>query len=811
MVADFVALAGTLWRYWDNPFLLRSMRSMWRGRSWRAALWAQFGILCLIVLLGGLAPSIAGPAGFPPWLGGSWGGMTLAALALAHFFMVMHGASSARRGELLTDEARRGSLEGLLVTPMSRAEIILKATVYPFLRTSLTAWLALPLYLLCASFGDVPVSTVGALYVLVTLLAFQPPVRLRHSILAHSRTQQVVGLLAGSTALVWLLGAQRGGVNQVLHSGGLLLSWVWELADWLGRPAPWFAIRVPPVVLLLALYPLHMVSGILMASSEMEEDPRRTHRSLAQFRFHERLLLGVAGLGLIWRPLVLERDLAGSLAMPEGPAGALAWLIAGGVTLVAGFEVLETARTRLDLWAGFGGKLRFGRSAAAHVASGVVQSCSAMLLVPVLYVLACALCAVSPFDAWGRLLACLLVGLASVALCYAMGLLLWLLVVRRRWLFASAFLLMLGCLIAAPWAGLSVASGAGSFIAGLSPLGSLAAVTGRGGSWFVGAAQELPAWHVCAGLQALAALLLLALDASVLHQRMAARGRMPASQRAAVTVTAPAGPERCGRWERSLIERDNPLALQGWRAARRSGAALAAPTLAGLAILLSLALASSRALPPGLAPTLLRSDAMRTDPTAWSILALLGGGLSVIGPLAAGIAGGSSFVEDRRRHTFGFVLLTPLTEADILNGRLLALAWPQLAAVALCALPLAGAALMAGSLAAVAQLAHSLVWSVLAGAATCYAGMSGALTPRASSAGGGGRAIMLWLLLEAARWVVVGIARTSQNGLSASGQGVVALVAALLLTAVAAVALGLSNALARSTLGSLRRSDMFRV
>ena len=97
MIADFVAAAATLWQYWNNPFLIRGFRSDWRGRSWVAAFILQFGVLASIVWIIGAIGSMAGPRGFAEWWGGSWGGLAIVLMSLAHFFMVRRGAAANRR------------------------------------------------------------------------------------------------------------------------------------------------------------------------------------------------------------------------------------------------------------------------------------------------------------------------------------------------------------------------------------------------------------------------------------------------------------------------------------------------------------------------------------------------------------------------------------------------------------------------------------------------------------------------------------------------------------------------------------------
>lgn len=812
MITEYLAAAGSLWKYWNNPFLLRSVRSSWRGRSWRTALWSQVALLVLVVWLGSLGPAAFGARSFPEWLGGSWGGVILVFLSLAHFAMVAYGAGAARRGEQLTDEARRGTLEAVLVTPMNRAEIILKSAVYPFLTISLVAWIALPLYLLCAAVGQVPLATIAGFYVLVTLIAFRPPVRLRHSILAHTRTQQAAVAAGTLVALVVLLAPSRGGFWGVVHYGGLALSWLWELVGWLTRPSSWFALRLPPLLALLLLYPMHVTCGILMASAELEHEPRDYLRALAQVRFWYRLLLATTALGFAWEPLFVARDLAGDLGVPGGQAGALALVLCGAVALLAGSEVLETARTRLDVWAGLGAKLRLGRSAAAHVGSGVIQSISSVLLVPVAFVLACACAGVSPVDGSEVLGAGMLAAGTAVALCYGLGLLLWLLFARRRWLSGSGFVLCAAGLVALPWVGLSlVGAPAGGWLAALSPLASFAALTGPGGGWFLGATAALPPWYACLGIQLAAAAVLFAVDVLVLGRRL--RSRRPTAF-ASVGVRDTVEPPRfdpLGWWERTLERRDNPIALQGWRGACRSGAAFAVPTVGLMGVLVGMGIAISvPTVAIGLTTALLRADAVPASAElGWRLLAFASAALTVCVPFAAALAGGTSFVDERKRQVFGFVLLTPLTAGEIVWGRMLALALPFALVVATGLPAFAAGLVLAPSLAAAAQVVHCLTWTVLVGCATALMGLSGALAGRVSDAGGTGRALVLWFVLELLRWMAVGITRWAEKGLTSTGQGLTALVTAGLLAGLGALALLMAHASAARAIRKLRERDPF--
>ena len=809
MLGDLLASAGTLWRYWDNPFLVRSLRSDWRGRSWVSAFAVQFGVLAALVWIISLFGAVMGPAGFADWWGGSWGGVAVVFTACVHFFMVRRGAAAGRRRELLTDEARQGTLEPILVTPMSRAEIIVKSSVYSFLWAGIVAFVVLPVYCICAAVGDVPASGLLGLYALYAVLAFRPPVRLRHSVLAHTVSQQVLGTLLLVVMLLTLMIHMRGGFWRAVHSGGIVFTWVWELASWLGKPAPFYGFGLPPLVLMLLLYPLHVWCGVLLAASELEPGGSRYPAALTKLRYWYRLLLGVAVLGLLWQPVFVDGDLASVMGLSGSAAGAAAFALAAAATLLGGTELLETARTRGDMLAGMGIRLRFGHGAWAHLMGGVGHSVSGLLALPVVHLVGCALGGEDPYGggASGALGASLASSGAALVLCYSIGVFLWLMLAKRRWLYGASYHAVLALLVGLPTIGLcGIGGAAGGLLAGVSPLAGFAAVTGYGARWFPGALTDLPTWQVCVRSQLLVAGLMLVLNATVLGRRLESGSRRagvgPATWPVARRVETP------GLLERIATRWDNPITVQACRLSARSGGAFVMPVLAVLAVLGGVSVALSSPFTPH--PLALWTDFPGgAEPLGWRVAMFVSFAAGLLLAVYAVVSGGTAFAEDRRRQAFGFVLVTPMSDSEVVDGWARAMAMPAVVAVALAAVvSLVGAALAVSAMTLV-QWAFMTAWSVFAAAAAGYAAMGGALWRTVSDARAIVSGLLLLGLLEGGRLVVAAISRAAAGTASGSGSVVIAaLFGTLTLAGAALVAIG-CRAMAHGALAALRRSDPF--
>jgi len=808
MLGDMLASAGALWQYWNNPFLLRSLRSDWRGRSWVSAFAVQFGVLAALVWIVSLFGAVLGPAGFADWWGGSWGGVAVVFTACVHFFMVRRGAAAGRRRELLTDEARQGTLEPILVTPMSRAEIILKSSVYSFVWAGIVAFVVLPIYSICAAVGDVPASGLAGLYGLYAVLAFRPPVRLRHSVLAHTVSQQVLGALLVATMLIALMSHMRGGFWPAVHYGGIIFTWVWELASWLGQPAAFFGFRLPPLVLMLLLYPLHVWCGILLAAAELEPGGGRYPAVLTKIRYWYRLLLGMAVLGLLWEPALATGGIGTALGVSGSTAGAAAFVLSAAATLLGGTELLETARTRGDMLSGLGIRLRFGRGPWAHLMGGVGHSLSGLLALPVVHLVACALSGEDPYTGGASevLGASLASAGAALALCYAIGVFLWLTLARRRWLYGAAYYAVVALLLGLPTLGLCGIGGiVGGTLAGLSPLASFAAITSYGAGWFPGALTDLPAWQSCAGSQLVLSGLVLALDAGLLGRKLeswrwrAAHGPSPPEDARRV--------ERPGLFERIAMRWDNPISVQACRLSARSGGSLVMPVLTSLAVLGGVSVALSSPFTPH--PLALWTDfAPVAEPLGWRVAMFVSYAAGLLLATYAIVSGGTAFAEDRRRQAFGFVLLTPMSDREVVEGWVRSMALPAAIAVAISALVSLAGALMAVSMMTLVQWAFMTAWSVMAAAAAGYAAIGGALWRTVSDARAIVSGLLVLGLLEGARLVLAAISR-AVSPLGAGGAVVVAaLFGVVAVVGAAIVALGCRSA-AYGALGSLRRSDPF--
>src|SRR5207253_1770793 len=78
------------------------------------------------------------------------------------------------------------------------------------------------------------------------------------------------------------------------------------------------------------------------------------------------------------------------------------------------------------------------------------------------------------------------------------------------------------------------------------------------------------------------------------------------------------------------------------------------------------------------------------------------------------VQGAMTFSQERRKGTLDFLLLTPLTEGEIVRGKLLGAAAPLLHALALVFPVAAAAALFSFSLAAIWTLLITFAWLLIA-------------------------------------------------------------------------------------------------
>ncbi len=357
----------------------------------------------------------------------------------------------------------------------------------------------------------------------------------------------------------------------------------------------------------------------------------------------------------------------------------------------------------------------------------------------------------------------------------------------------------------------------GALIAALSPLSAFAALTTPGGAWFAGATVSLPSWLACVGVELGLAGLILSTDAYLLGRRLRAH------RRATATVVGDAGPdtarrdERPGVVERLVARMDNPIATEAARLASRTGGNLVAPVLMAVVLCMALAIALSTPFPVGAAPVFLVPKAASVWGSApgwgntigWRIFAFVGTAGGLLAALALALGAGSSFVDERRRQGFGCGLLAPLSDRDIVDGRLAALAAPVAAALALCVpFMLAGVAI-AFSLTAALSFLAILAWALLITACAGYMGLSGALSVRVTDGGGIGRAIVFCLLLEGARWIVCAISRSASGALTEPWWPVVSGLAMLLVVGIGVLGLMMARYMAYAAVRTLRATDPF--
>ncbi|MCW3060071.1 MAG: hypothetical protein JWQ02_1892, partial [Capsulimonas sp.] len=138
----------------ENPFLARTMRSETR----RFPFFWRFVIMLLLTgaaLVGVLTLNQEFPAFMRILAANVFGASapTLAAAAVITVQTVLITATRTALSPSLATEARRQTLDGLLVTPVRPAEMILAMTIGPLRGSLLMGLAALPLYVLIQQLG----------------------------------------------------------------------------------------------------------------------------------------------------------------------------------------------------------------------------------------------------------------------------------------------------------------------------------------------------------------------------------------------------------------------------------------------------------------------------------------------------------------------------------------------------------------------------------------------------------------------------------------------------------------------------------
>lgn len=387
---------GPSWRH-DNPFFWKAARAEARRASFFLRLF--FTALTLSgLLVGGLTLQAARPeplALFARWFAVSPAGMLFLAVSTVHAFFVL-GARAALTNSLAT-EARRQTLEGLLMTPLQRAEFGLAMAVFPCAGALLVGLAGLPVYVAVYEFGGLEWRDLGWLFVLFLLMSFAPPTYALPALSGAAATPDApqrqatgkpasTGTGAGPTSaivgFVYLsflttlfgrgvsgLGGWVGHLKAALPPsfgafGPLfILSLPYALSQSLGAPRGFFRGGLAPLTYLLPLLVAGWVASALRTGAALSAgDPQELarlpafRRAATLSRWSRRVGL-LCFLGFVWKPWVLGGDtgrlLGDVTANPDyGAAGLLlllgsvAILVALGKAFFVGIRGKTTAKLR---------------------------------------------------------------------------------------------------------------------------------------------------------------------------------------------------------------------------------------------------------------------------------------------------------------------------------------------------------------------------------------------------------------------------------------------------------------------------------
>ncbi len=715
----------------DNPFLFKAgLSDLRRFRlGWRLA-WTV-GVLGAIVL-GAAALTRAHPQAIGTVTAGAFGlSLPLALLCLLTF---VHATmiTSARQvvGVALAEEMRRGTLPDLLMTPLRPAEMVLAMGVGPARRAALTALVGLPVYALLAQIGVLTGREVLFLLLLFALTCYAPPafalpVRGGEALTPDTAAGKAASLPmrraargGQAGAAVWsygfaaltispLLGSLGGWLVHLLAALGLtlpgpmgriLIIFAWPVfgAQLLGTALPLFHARVYPLPFVLILLVSGWVASALETAAalssadavEMSRLPLLSRaRTLRRWAGRLAVLLGV---GVVWTAWVESGDTA---SLVGGSSGTNGWDAAGLLLLLGGVCLPNAC-------------LRAFASPALSLRRVMVRGGRPLFAAGVLFLLACALGGLSPFaPAVGTVcLELLAVGAATVVWGWSL--------MRRlpslgKTLFSPLLLPLLALSLPAPLSLLSVLSPVAAWISLFPPLAALA----HNLPWHPAAPP--PLWECVAGMAAVGVVLAGGVKTpgkvSVLRieREAKAQAKKPVAERHQ-TLTA--------RLMGVVTARtDNPLFTHEMRVRTRSGRwadwRIFAPFVFLALCVLGLTFPDIIAAVSFLSPFHFFPNNFLTGGPPWANLAaltLVAECFFVVFPASA--RGEALLMRDRQRGIWGFLLLTPLSAAQIFRGKLLGQSAGPLAALGVFGL----AALLFSLLSAltVGLLAALAAWAV---------------------------------------------------------------------------------------------------
>jgi len=725
--ADF-GLSGPKPPAWlrDNPFLLKAGRIEAR----RLLMLLRLGTCVLLlsaVLLGGLwaersyTRTMTSVLGF--LLGMSFPAALFVVLSFVHTVLVT--GTRTTLSVSLADEAQRGTLPDLLLTPLRRAEMLLAMGVAPARSALLVALAGLPFYILLGEFGALTAADIGFLALLFVLISYAPPVYVIPALTggvmtpetalgkfglsgARRPTRQNPATAIGFSLLfsVFFLGQMtgllRGGwlghLLGALHlhmtssfSFFLFFAWPVYAAQILGSRLDFFHLSVSPLwygLPLLACWwgasALHSAAALSAGdAAEMARLPVAS-RARTVSRWTARAA-GLCALALVWRAWVESGDTA---TLAGGTFGSPAWDAAGLLLLLGGLTLptvcaraLETPPRRRGVGRG---ALRPPLLVLRRAFKRAVRPLG---VAAAFFLIACALGGLSPFAPPVYALAGKIALAAVVSILWAVGV--------RRLLPTAAKVTTNALLYVLPLAALAAPVPGAAWLAALSPatawlrlfpdaLGLLTSIQ----VWHV---ATPPRWEFCligpalvgslggrllgARPAALPALRPSSDSRSLLRSEMEAqrgkRGGLPPQFSAAVTKSLLA-------WV--LARTDNPLFTHELRARTRSGRWVDWLVLGPLALLA--AVAAGLAYPEilgmlsGMSPLHFFGESALTSGRAgtsavWPDLAalLLAAQCYLLGFRGA-VVGEGLIARDRQRGVLAFLLMTPLSSRAIFWGKI---------------------------------------------------------------------------------------------------------------------------------------------
>ena len=420
-----------------NPFLGKAARTETRRFSVGLRLLVAVGILSGL-LLGGLWLHGAYPRQLAQVLTFTLGAPFPTALFVVLSFFHAVLISNARTALTVspTEEARRGTLPDLLLTPLRRAEMLVAMGVGPARTAFLVALAGLPLYALLAEFGGLTWGEIGLLYVLFALLSYVPPTYAlptptagagpalvtQAAPNARARRRQASGGGPLSGAWLWpllsvfffgrmlsLVGLFTGGwlghLGAALHvtlgpAGRMLFFFAWPyllVQSW-GRPLQVFHLPLPPLLLVVPFVVLNWAAGALGSAAALSAGDAGELRASAAFSRAQTLArwvaraAGLAALGVVWAPWVESGDFAGLAGSVGGGAG---W-DAAGLMLALGAACLPNV-CRRALEASQAGQTSRPRPPLLVLRRAIKRASRPLLVAIVTFGLACALGGLSPF------------------------------------------------------------------------------------------------------------------------------------------------------------------------------------------------------------------------------------------------------------------------------------------------------------------------------------------------------------------------------------------------------------------------------